>query len=118
MRDFIGGLSDADKAAVLAAMKEVRAAGLTAARHLEGDIYEVRASGDRVIYRILFAPEGERDQILLALEGINKKQQKTPKSAIDLAQRRLREWRRRSRASSGSAAPGDRGKRPRDPDTR
>ena len=116
MRDVIDGLSDVDKAAVLAAMKEVRAKGLTAARQLEGEIYEVRASGDRAIYRVLFAPEGEHDQVFLALQGINKKQQKTPKAAIDLAQRRLREWRRRSRAATGKVA-GDRGKRPSDPDT-
>lgn len=48
-------------------MKEVRDHGLIAARHLRGEIYEVRADGDRVIYRVLFAAEGEREQILLAL---------------------------------------------------
>ena len=39
----------------------------------KGDIWEVRADGDRVIYRILFAEEGTRGRILLALEGFNKK---------------------------------------------
>jgi hypothetical protein len=51
VKKFLDGLSDEDAAAVAAAMKEIRAKGLEAARHLDGDIYEVRADGDRVIYR-------------------------------------------------------------------
>jgi len=58
IKEFIDGLSDTDAAAVVAAMREVREGGLTAARHLRGEIYEVRADGDRQRYRILFAPEG------------------------------------------------------------
>ncbi|MDP9328720.1 MAG: hypothetical protein M3P10_10965 [Actinomycetota bacterium] len=46
MRDFLADLSDADAAAIVAAMKEVALDGLTAARHLRGDIYEVRADVD------------------------------------------------------------------------
>jgi len=76
-------------------MEAVRDQGLQAARHIEGDIWEVRADGDRVIYRILFAEEGSRGQILLALEGLNKKTPKTPRATIDLAKRRLADWRRR-----------------------
>ena len=68
---------------------------MRAARHLDGEIWEVRVNGDRVIYRILFAPEGSRGQILLALEGLNKKTQKTPPATIALAKRRLADWRRR-----------------------
>ena len=51
--------------------------------------------GDRVIYRILFAEEGRRGQILLALDGFNKKTQKTPRGTVELAKRRLADWRRR-----------------------
>ena len=76
-------------------MEEVRDRGLRAARHLDGEIWEVRVDGDRVIDRILFAEEGSRGQILLALDGFNKKTQKTPRSTIDLARRRLADWRRR-----------------------
>ncbi len=79
-------------------MAEVREHGLIAARHLEGDIWEVRVDGDRVIYRILFAQEGGRGQVLLALEGFNKKTQKTPRATIELAKRRLVDWRRRGEA--------------------
>jgi phage-related protein len=76
-------------------MEEVRDRGLRAARHLDGEIWEVRVDGDRVIYRILFAEEGSRGQVLLALEGFNKKTQKTPPSVVKLAKRRLADWRRR-----------------------
>ena len=108
MEEFIDSLSDGDAAAVLAGMAEVRDRGLVAARHLQGDIWEVRIDGDRVIYRILFAEEGSRGRVLLALEGFNKKSQKTPPATIQLAQRRLRDWRRRGavqRASQGKLPP-------------
>jgi phage-related protein len=95
VEEFIEELSDSDAAAVLAGMEEVRDRGLRAARHLEGDIWEVRVDGDRVIYRILFAEEGSRGQVLLALDGFNKKTQTTPRTAIELAKRRLADWRRR-----------------------
>jgi hypothetical protein len=47
VKEFLGGLDDGDAAAVIAAMKDVAIEGLSAARHLRGDIYEVRALGDR-----------------------------------------------------------------------
>jgi phage-related protein len=92
---FIDGLSDRDAAGVFAGMQDVRDRGLHAARHLDGEIWELRVDGDRVIYRILFASEGSRGQILLALDGFNKKTQKTPPTTIALAKRRLADWRRR-----------------------
>jgi hypothetical protein len=58
--ELIESLSDVDAADVLAGMAEVRNRGLIAARRLEGDIWEVRIDGDRVIYRVLFAEEGSR----------------------------------------------------------
>jgi phage-related protein len=82
VEEFIEDLSDADAAAVLVGMEE-------------GGIWEVRVDGDRVIYRILFAEEGSRGQVLLALEGFNKKTQKTPPAIVKLAKTRLADWRRR-----------------------
>jgi phage-related protein len=96
--EFIDELSDTDAAAVVAAMKEVAVDGLPAARHLRGEIYEVRADGVRTTFRILFAPEGRRGQVLLALVGFAKKVQKTPIQTLTLAERRLADWRRRGRA--------------------
>jgi phage-related protein len=78
-------------------MDEVAELGLAAARHLRSEIYEVRASGTNRTYRVLFAAEGRRGQVLLALEAFAKKQQRTPPDAIDLALQRLRDWRSRGR---------------------
>jgi phage-related protein len=97
--EFLRSRSDADKAEVLAAMQEVRREGLRAARHLREDIYEVRADGQRVIYRVLFATEGQQGQILLSLVAFNKKTQRTLPEQIRLAQRRLRDWRAHSRTA-------------------
>ncbi|CAN5567690.1 hypothetical protein BH23CHL10_BH23CHL10_06590 [soil metagenome] len=96
-RDFLRSLSDDDYADVRAAMSEVAVRGLPAGRHLSGDVYEVRSTGDRVAYRVLFAAEGARGQVLLALEAFKKKTQKTPPASIALAERRLRDWRARAR---------------------
>lgn len=104
VREFIVGLSDADAAAVLAAMAAVRAQGLRVARHLNGDIYEVRADGDRQTFRVLFANEGKSGQILLSLDGFSKKTQKTPPEKVRLAERRLADWRGRGRGVSRKRA--------------
>lgn len=95
VRDFLRELSDNDAAAVLAAMAAVRVEGPRAARHLQGDIYEVRADGNRQTFRILFAAEGRAGQVLLSLDGFSKKTQKTPSEKIRVAELRLVDWRRR-----------------------
>ena len=92
IKEFLNDLDDDDLASVVAAMKEVRQEGLKAARHLDGRIYEVRADGKGVIYRVLFAPVGTRKQVLLSLEAFKKKTQRTPVEKIALAKRRLRDW--------------------------
>ncbi len=90
-------LSDEDRAEVATAMAEVRLEGLSAARHLRGDIYEVRATGAQEEFRILFATEGRLSQVLLSLEAFSKKTRKTPPPKIELAERRLADWKRRGR---------------------
>jgi phage-related protein len=101
VREFLDGLGDSDAASIAAAMRDVAAEGLAASRHLVGDIYEVRADGNRQAYRILFAVEGRRGQVLLALEGFSKKTQRTPPARLAVAQRRLADWRARGRSSHG-----------------
>lgn len=96
VRVFLAKLTDADAAAVAAAMREVAVAGLEAARHLRSDIYELRVDGDRQAYRLLFATEGRQGQVLLALEAFSKKTQKTPPAKIAVATRRLADWRARA----------------------
>lgn len=86
-----------DAAAIVAAMRDVQINGNKVAHHLDGEIYEVRAAGIRQAFRILYATEGKEDQVLLALEAISKKSQKTPRQTIQLAKRRLNDWRSRGR---------------------
>ena len=99
VRDFLTapGLPAEDRDEILAAMKDVQVNGLPVARHLRGDIYEVRATGLRASYRVLFAAEGARGQVLLAVSAFSKKTQRTPPQELALAERRLRDWRRRRR---------------------
>ena len=87
--DFLGGLAVADRAPVAAAMASVRIGGLPVARHLRGDIYEVRAERAGRAWRVLFADEGARGQVLLAVNGFEKRSQKTPRQELELAERRL-----------------------------
>lgn len=98
VKEFVWSLSAADRRAIAQALAEVRTEGLRAARHLRGDIWEVRASGDRQAFRVLFAPEGRRGQVLLALDGFSKKTRRTPPPKIRLAERRLADWRSRGRS--------------------
>ena len=73
----------------------VRAQGTRAARKLTPELYEVRIDGDRVIYRVLFSVEGYKGRILLAIDAFSKKTPKTPPQLVQLAERRLADWRRR-----------------------
>ena len=68
-----------------------------APRSTLGELYEVKAESDRQTFRVLFALEGKHDQVLLSLEAFSKKQRKLPREKIELAKRRLRDWRSRSR---------------------
>jgi phage-related protein len=78
-------------------MKDVQTNGLPTARHLSGDLYEVRADGRQATYRVLFAAEGRNRQVLLALSSFSKKTQRTPPAEIRLAERRLTDWRARAK---------------------
>ncbi|MGI8700211.1 MAG: type II toxin-antitoxin system RelE/ParE family toxin [Nocardioidaceae bacterium] len=100
VRDFLtnSALPVSDRDEILAAMKDVQVNGLAVARHLRGDIYEVRATGARATYRVLFATEGAKSQVLLAVSAYSKKTPKTPPSEIATAERRLADWRSRRRA--------------------
>lgn len=82
---------------MIAGMKEVAEQGLTAARHLRGDIYEVRADASTRSFRLLFSAEGLYGQVLLSLSIYEKRTQKAPAREIELAERRLTDWRSRRR---------------------
>ncbi len=99
VKEFLDALNDEDVAVVTTAMKQVKNKGLRAARHLGNAIYEVRADGNQVTYRLLFAPQGRRNQVLLALVPFKKKTQKTPPQRIRVAEARLRDWKKRGKRS-------------------
>ena len=86
IKDFLLKLPDEDRAAIFEEMEHVRKYGKSVARHLHKDIYEVRAIYNTKAYRILFACQGRFEQILLSLEGFQKKTQSTPKRSINLAE--------------------------------
>ena len=98
VNEFLDSLTDYQAAAVVAAMKDVAQNGLVAARHLRGEVYEVRAEAERQAFRVLFAQE--TSFILLSLSGFQKKRQRTPPDDIALAEARLADWRRRGRGAS------------------
>lgn len=96
--EFIAGRSLLDRVEIAAAMKDVCDYGIRAtARHLRGPLFELRANGVDESYRLIFAQEGRRGRILLALVVISKKTQKTPDTQLRLAERRLADWRTRGR---------------------
>lgn len=86
-------LTSDERAEITAAMREVTRDGLAAAKHLTGDIYEVKADTNDKFFRALFAAEGQYGQVLLSLDGFVKKSNKTPKAKLDLAEKRLKSWR-------------------------
>ena len=98
IKDFLLALLDEDRAAVLEEMEYVHEHATSVARHVRQGIYEVRATYDTKAYRILFAGEGRFHQVLLALDGFQKKTQQTPKAYLKLAEQRLADWRRRGKA--------------------
>jgi phage-related protein len=100
VKQFLDSLNDEEAADIVAAMSVVAKDGIRAAKHVDGDIYEIKADGDRQTFRVLFAEEGKHDQVLLALVGFSKKQQRLPRETIELAKRRLRDWRARGRRTS------------------
>jgi hypothetical protein len=75
VRDFLTAvrLSSDDRDEILAAMKDVQVNGLWIARHLIGDVYEVRADGRQATYRVLFAAEGKSSQVLLGQKRITQR---------------------------------------------
>lgn len=95
VKKFIDALSDEEAASVVAALREVRKQGIRAAKHVRGEIYEVIADTKDKWFRILFAQQGRYSQVLLSLNAFAKKTNKTPQGEIDLAEKRLADWKSR-----------------------
>jgi phage-related protein len=100
VREYLGDLTADERAEIASAMGLVAVRGLESARHLRGEVYEVRVASNGRAFRILFAAEGQTSQILLAVEAFEKKSRRTPRRHIELAERRLDDWRSRARPRS------------------
>jgi hypothetical protein len=98
VKGFLDGLSPEDRAEVAAAMADVRKEGLRVARHLRGDIYEVRAQGPYVFVRLLFAQEGERVVCCRLSRGSRRK---PGRLQTDSFRSRRRDWRTGDRGTKG-----------------
>lgn len=86
-------LSQEELVAFAAGMDDVVENGLEAARHLRGDVYEVRVEAPNRSFRLLFSAEARGGHILLALHAFEKRTQKTPTRELELAETRLADWR-------------------------
>jgi phage-related protein len=100
VKAFLAKLTDEEVAAITAGMRDVKQRGTDAARHLRDDIYEVRADAATRSFRLLFSCEGKYSQILLSLSVYEKRTQKAPTQELDLAEKRLKDWRKRARAKN------------------
>jgi hypothetical protein len=102
VKEFFDGLSDEDAAAVAAAMRDVLVNGLAVARHLRGHIYEVRAGGDRVIYRVLFATEGRYSQVFWRSRALRRRPRRPRRRPLTLPRGA---WRAGARVDAGGRRP-------------
>lgn len=94
VREWLKALSALDRKTIGEDIKTVQFGwplGMPLVGHLEGDIWEVRVKLDNRIARILFVTF---NNTMVLLHGFIKKDQKTPKSELDLAHKRLKALRR------------------------
>ncbi|WP_372523249.1 type II toxin-antitoxin system RelE/ParE family toxin [Sulfuricaulis sp.] len=93
VRDWLKGLLKQDRKAIgedIAYVQFKWPIGKPRVDHLRGSIWEVRTSLGNRVARTLFAVV--RGQMVL-LHAFIKKTQQTPSEAIDLAEKRFKEWR-------------------------
>ena len=88
VREWLRGLSKADKRAIGSDIKTVQYGwpiGMPVVRKLDAGLWEVRSRLDQRISRILFTVHGD---MMVLLHGFIKKSQKTPKEDLQLAKDR------------------------------
>jgi len=87
--DYLRALPAVDAAAVYAALRQVSACGVDSAavttRHVEGKLWEIKVSAQRVFYVVVTGPE------IVLLHAYRKQSQKAPRRELDVARRRARE---------------------------
>ena len=93
VRDWLRGLSDAEKREIGADIKTVQFGwpiGMPVVDHVEGEIWEVRTRLETRLARVLFVLEGNA---MVLMHGFIKKECRTPKGELDLAKQRLKKLR-------------------------
>lgn len=93
VREWLQGLPKIERKAIgddIMAVQFGWPLGLPLVDHVEGDIWEVRAKLENRIARVLFVVE---DSVIILLHGFIKKDKKTPRPDLDLAQDRLKRFR-------------------------
>jgi phage-related protein len=89
--DFITSLDTRTQTRIANAIDRLEAQGTSArfplVRPVRGKIWELRIGGDKTEFRILYFTISGR--IIVLLHGFQKQKEQTPKSAIELAQRRM-----------------------------
>lgn len=88
VREWLRGLSKADKRAIGSDIKTVQYGwpiGMPVVRKLDTGLWEVRSRLDQHISRVLFTVHGKT---MVLLHGFVKKSQKTPKEDLQLAKER------------------------------
>jgi len=91
VREFLGTVDRKTRARFAWSIEQLRVRNVQAreplVRHLEGKIWELREESQTNIYRLLYAfVDGRR---ILFLHGFQKKEQRTRRREIEMAQRRL-----------------------------
>lgn len=99
VEDFIDSLDDKTIARFRWSMEQLRVRNVQAreplARHLEGDLWELREESNTNIYRVIyFFFIGRR---IVFLHGFQKQTQKTPRREIETAQRRQKAFLERNK---------------------
>jgi phage-related protein len=90
VRDWLKTLSSNERRIIGADIKTVQYGwplGMPLVGHIEKDIWEIRSKLETRISRILFVTQ---PRIIILLHGFIKKQQKTPKQDLEIAQARLK----------------------------
>lgn len=86
---YLGDLPEAEKAEVYAAFQDLRTRGLKEAlvslRQIEGKLWEIRVSQQRVFYVMVEGP------LMVLLHVYKKQSQKAPKREIHLAKNRMKQ---------------------------
>ena len=93
VKEFILGLSDADRSVVNTCIMRIRISGFDAAgvefRYIDGKLREIKIRGADSSYRLFYVTlNGE---VMIILHGYKKQSQKAPAKELKIAKQRMKE---------------------------